>query len=265
MKINFPHHYTESCFGGSFASTTGIATTVDQTSVDGSNAVPTLNLHLITSDGNCGSYLQLPEDADVLREVADELHRAADSCQAVDVAFQINALTKLIDKLAGEQAIAKEDVEHRLVGLIECDPATTWMDALQPDATHEEILKKVVMCNLYDEAFDAIALEAPFNSVALRQIAEKDLDLPEWGKNPDDSTQGWAVVAVVCRNASGEPDCYVARVKASKIDRDNGVHYDRAIEAAKDEGYEGDFVPFDQGKAPRLADGLKAFRELTRG
>ena len=264
MKTNFPHFSTESCFDGVPARTTGIATTMDQASADGGDAVSTLNLHSITSEGHYGGYLQLPEDADVLRDIADELHRAADSCQAVDVTFQINALTKLIDKLAQEQMIAREDVEHHLVEMIENDPATTWTDALQPDASPEEILKKVVMCNLYDEAFEAIAKEAPFEAIALRQIAEKDLDLPQWGSNPDDQTQGWTVVAVICRNASGEPDFVVARVKASKADQNNGVHYDRAIEQAEGQGYQGDFTAFDQDEADRLAKGMKAFRWLSR-
>lgn len=264
MKINFPHFYTESCFGGTFATTTGIATTLDQTSVDSGNAVSTLNLHSVTREGNFGSYLQLPEDADVLRAVADELHRAADSCEASDTTFQINALSGLINKLADAQAIAKEDVELHLVELIENDPTTTAMDALHSDATYTEILKQVVMCNLYEDAFEAIAQEAPFSAIALRQIAEKGLDLPELGEDPNDDTQGVTVVAVVCRNASGDPDCYVTAVKASKIERDTGVHYDRAIEQAEENGYQGDFIPFDQSEAPRLAEGMKEFRQLCR-
>ena len=57
-------------------------------------------------------------------------------------------------------------------------------------------------------------------------------------------------VVVACRNAAGEPDFAPVRVQISEEDFDLGDHYDRAIEIAESNGYEGPFVCFDEVEAP---------------
>lgn len=57
---------------------------------------------------------------------------------------------------------------------------------------------------------------------------------------------------VACRNASGEPDFFACAIRASLIAFEDGLHYDRAAQAAKDEGYEGPYVVFDEFDKPWL-------------
>ena len=47
-------------------------------------------------------------------------------------------------------------------------------------------------------------------------------------------------------NAIGEPDLFFCKVFASPKQVDNGDHYERAKQAASDDGYEGDMVAFDE-------------------
>lgn len=45
-------------------------------------------------------------------------------------------------------------------------------------------------------------------------------------------------VAVMCRNASGEPEIVASTVTCTQDEYDNGTHYDRAADEAREKGYE---------------------------
>lgn len=55
---------------------------------------------------------------------------------------------------------------------------------------------------------------------------------------------------VACRNASGESDFYFCKVKCSQDQYDVGEHYDMAENHAREEGYEGPMVVFDENDGP---------------
>ncbi len=55
---------------------------------------------------------------------------------------------------------------------------------------------------------------------------------------------------VTCHNASGEPDFYFCKVKCSQEQYDDGKHYETAQSKAAEQGYEGDFVVFDENDGP---------------
>ena len=59
---------------------------------------------------------------------------------------------------------------------------------------------------------------------------------------------------VAATNASGEPDFYFVKVRCSRdqyCGEDGGAHYDAAKTAARDKGYEGEMVVFDENDGPR--------------
>lgn len=55
---------------------------------------------------------------------------------------------------------------------------------------------------------------------------------------------------VACHNASGSPDFYFCIVNCMEPEYDLGVHYDVAESSAKEQGYEGPFVVFDEKECP---------------
>lgn len=55
---------------------------------------------------------------------------------------------------------------------------------------------------------------------------------------------------VACHNASGEPDLYFVKVSCSDAEYDCGEHYEKAEEAAHEEGYSGPMVVFDENDGP---------------
>jgi hypothetical protein len=55
---------------------------------------------------------------------------------------------------------------------------------------------------------------------------------------------------VACRNASGEPDFYFCRVECPPDRVEEGAHHETAENAARDNGYEGPFVVFDEHDGP---------------
>lgn len=67
------------------------------------------------------------------------------------------------------------------------------------------------------------------------------------------------LVAVACRNASGEADLPVFEIHVSEHDRDLGLHYDLAEALAEDCGYEGPFVCFDPAEQPAINRAIAVF------
>ncbi len=57
-------------------------------------------------------------------------------------------------------------------------------------------------------------------------------------------------VVVACHNASGVPDFFAARVRATRAQYDDGEHYDAARGAALDAGHEGPCICFDERDGP---------------
>jgi len=55
---------------------------------------------------------------------------------------------------------------------------------------------------------------------------------------------------LACHNASGEPDFYFCIVQCSETEYQLGQHYDVAESFAKEQGYEGPFVLFDEHESP---------------
>ena len=51
-------------------------------------------------------------------------------------------------------------------------------------------------------------------------------------------------------NANGSPDFYFCTVECSEGDYNEGRHYDVARRSARDEGYEGEMVVFDEHDGP---------------
>lgn len=54
------------------------------------------------------------------------------------------------------------------------------------------------------------------------------------------------VIVAVQSCGTGEPDLYFCKVRCSETEFENCDHYERAKQAARDEGYEGVMVPFDE-------------------
>jgi hypothetical protein len=57
---------------------------------------------------------------------------------------------------------------------------------------------------------------------------------------------------VACHNASGAPDFYPCTVEVSLEQYDEGEHYERAEEKARDSGYEGPMLAYDENDGPEL-------------
>lgn len=55
---------------------------------------------------------------------------------------------------------------------------------------------------------------------------------------------------VASTNANGSPDFYFCTVQCSEHDYDAGRHYDIARKSAREEGYEGEMVVFDEYDGP---------------
>lgn len=53
------------------------------------------------------------------------------------------------------------------------------------------------------------------------------------------------IVAIACTSSDGSPAVPFFEVKVTDEEYDLGIHYDKAIDMAKDERYEQPFVPFD--------------------
>jgi hypothetical protein len=52
--------------------------------------------------------------------------------------------------------------------------------------------------------------------------------------------------AIVCHNANGQPDLVRCRVRATREQYQDGQHYEAAKNWAKENGYEGPFIVFDE-------------------
>jgi hypothetical protein len=57
-------------------------------------------------------------------------------------------------------------------------------------------------------------------------------------------------VVVAATNASGESDFFFCKVNCTEVDHGVGRHYEIAKDAAKDNGYEGSMVAFDELDSP---------------
>ena len=57
-------------------------------------------------------------------------------------------------------------------------------------------------------------------------------------------------VVVAATSADGTPDFFACCVECYQHQYDEGEHYDKAKEAAEDEGYEGPMVAFDENDGP---------------
>ena len=55
---------------------------------------------------------------------------------------------------------------------------------------------------------------------------------------------------VACRNCEGVPDFFFCKAECSQEEYDVGKHYDIAEDAAREEGYEGSFVVYDENDGP---------------
>lgn len=53
-------------------------------------------------------------------------------------------------------------------------------------------------------------------------------------------------------NANGSPDFFFVMVRATEEQIANGKHYDVAREAAKENGYDGEMVAFDENDPPKF-------------
>lgn len=60
-------------------------------------------------------------------------------------------------------------------------------------------------------------------------------------------------VMIACTNANGESDLFVCTVEVSEAEYDNGIHFDRAIEMAENEGYDAPYVCFDEQDQKNIA------------
>ena len=70
---------------------------------------------------------------------------------------------------------------------------------------------------------------------------------------------------VASYNANGEPDLYFCQVLCTQEQFDNGDHYDCAIKCAKDNGYEGDGIAFDEfDNAGKTMLGLFCWESLSQ-
>lgn len=56
--------------------------------------------------------------------------------------------------------------------------------------------------------------------------------------------------AVACHNASGAPDFFFVKIKCTEEEYQEGTHYEFARAIAKEMGYEGEFVVFDESDGP---------------
>lgn len=55
---------------------------------------------------------------------------------------------------------------------------------------------------------------------------------------------------VACTNAQGAPDFFCCIVQCSEDEYEAGDHYDRAKAAAREDGYSGELVAFDEYDQP---------------
>jgi len=70
------------------------------------------------------------------------------------------------------------------------------------------------------------------------------------------------IVALACTAADGSPTLTTYKVGVTEEEYDLGYHYDIAIEQAKDDRYEGPFVPFDCAEHGELFRGVEELREV---
>jgi hypothetical protein len=210
MKIEFPLLNTESHIKYAEVSTAGIATvSAIEPDMTGEHTRPVINLMAIVPNGDYAhGYLQIPEDASVLRELGDEMHRIADECETSDYTFQIGALFRVIRRLVQNQMVAQEDIEERLAA--ECELAVA-------DHYLEDFIRTMVLSDCYDEVWDIIAEEAPYSLKGLKEVGEKGCELPQAGQEPDDQDTCYPMeVLVACRNSMGEPDMLPCTVWTTK-------------------------------------------------
>ena len=64
-------------------------------------------------------------------------------------------------------------------------------------------------------------------------------------------------IAVACRNASGMADMPVFAVTVTEEEYSLGIHYDKAENMAKDEGYEDPFLCYDPAEQKALLAAVK--------
>lgn len=70
-------------------------------------------------------------------------------------------------------------------------------------------------------------------------------------------------VFVICRNATGEPDCVDYSVEVDEHERADGLHYQAAQEQAREAGYDALFVAFDSTELDALIDAGDRAREAA--
>ena len=70
------------------------------------------------------------------------------------------------------------------------------------------------------------------------------------------------IVALACTCSDGSPTLVTYEVEVSQNQYDLGYHYDIAIDKAKDDRYEGPFVPFDCAEHFELIRGVAELTHL---
>lgn len=68
---------------------------------------------------------------------------------------------------------------------------------------------------------------------------------------------------VACHNAAGSPDLFFCKVNCTEQDYGNGEHYDRAENEARNQGYEGPMVTFDENDGPKALFDLFVWESAT--
>lgn len=68
---------------------------------------------------------------------------------------------------------------------------------------------------------------------------------------------------VACHNASGEPDLFFCKVKCTEDQYEVGDHYERAEDYAKEQGYSGPMVVFDENDGPNSLFDLFVWESAT--
>lgn len=68
---------------------------------------------------------------------------------------------------------------------------------------------------------------------------------------------------IACHNAAGSPDLFFCKVNCAEKDYGNGEHYDRAQNEARNQGYEGPMVAFDENDGPKALFDLFVWDSAT--
>lgn len=68
-------------------------------------------------------------------------------------------------------------------------------------------------------------------------------------------------LAIACINAGGESDVAIVEVEATATEMLDNIHFERAIEAAENDGYCTPFICFDKADQKNIVRAMKEFGE----